>query len=194
MNHRVKYKPIEAGDRFGRLVVLAFVETRRQSGTNQLYWQCLCDCGEIAIRRDANLKNGNTKSCGCLQRESAQRTDWKITHGEGSNRKESAEYKAWRGMFRRVDTPDDAHRRIYTDRGIGICRGLRNSYSHFLKLLGRKPLPELTLDRTDNDGSYTCGECTECTESNWPFNLRWATLKQQANNKRLRNQYTGRAA
>lgn len=194
MNHRIKYKPIEVGDRFGRLVVIRFIETRRESGTNQLYWECCCDCGEIKIARDANLKNGNTRSCGCLQRQLAARTDWKVTHGEGSNGKESAEYLAWRGMFRRIDNPQNENqRRRYSGRGITICDGLRSSYELFLRLIGRKSNLSLTLDRVNNNGHYSCGECEQCLEHNWPFNLRWATSKEQSANSIHRNQYTGPA-
>lgn len=194
MNHRIKYKPIEVGDRFGRLVVVRFIDTRRESGTNQFYWECRCDCGEIKVVRDANLKNGNTRSCGCLQRETAAKADWKVTHGEGSNSKESAEYRAWRGMFRRVDNPGNENkRRRYSGRGIQICTGLRNSYELFLRLLSRKPDRSLTLDRTNNNGHYSCGECEECCRRGWPMNLRWATAKEQNTNSVHRNQYTGPA-
>lgn len=193
MNHRIKYKPIEVGDRFGRLVVLSFIEKRKESGTWQLYWLCRCDCGQIANKRDANLKNGNTRSCGCLQRETAMRTDWKTTHGESSNGKESLEYQAWRGMFRRINDKRENHKRCYADRGIEICFGLRSSYLLFLRLLGRKPTPKHTLDRANNNGRYSCGECAECVIKEWPFNLRWATAKEQAQNSRHRNQWTGPA-
>ena len=190
MNYRIRYKPIEVGDRFSRLVVVRFIEIRRESGTNQLYWECRCDCSEIKITRDANLKNGNTRSCGCLQRELAARTDWKVTHGEGSNGKESPEYQAWRGMFRRVDNPQNENqRRRYSGRGIQICAGLRDSYELFLRLLGRKPDKSLTLDRADNNGNYSCGECSQCVKNNWPFNLRWATMKEQIANSVHRNQW-----
>lgn len=71
----------------------------------------------------------------------------------------------------------------YAGRGIGICRGWRESYTSFLSDMGRKPSPELTLDRTDNDDGYHCGHCDECTANGWVFNCRWATMKEQINNR-----------
>ncbi len=54
------------GERFGRLLV------QRQLGTNQygqMKYECLCDCGNTAVSIAGNLKNGHTKSCGCLRRD-----------------------------------------------------------------------------------------------------------------------------
>lgn len=185
-NHRVRYKPIEVGDRFSRLVVVRFVETRRESGTNQLYWYCLCDCGNFKTVRDANLKNGNTQSCGCYHSERSAETGRKTLtrHGEAVNGKETAEYRTWSGMLRRVSPADEKHNKWYADRGIVVCAGWRGSYESFLADMGRKPLPRLTLDRKDNDGNYSCGHCDECLGNNWPANCRWATMSQQQANKR----------
>jgi len=36
-------------------------------------WQCRCDCGKSTLVPTSNLKTGNTKSCGCLQREATSR-------------------------------------------------------------------------------------------------------------------------
>ncbi|MGS1095841.1 hypothetical protein ACVCNR_14785 [Aquamicrobium terrae] len=54
------------GKRFGRLVVLAR-EGRSRSG--KLLWRCICDCGTEKVVFGANLRNGKTKSCGCIRRE-----------------------------------------------------------------------------------------------------------------------------
>ena len=52
-----------AGQRFGRLVVVR----RATSSTNGVYrWECVCDCGGTKEVLVSNLKNGNTRSCGCL--------------------------------------------------------------------------------------------------------------------------------
>ena len=62
-------RKINNGDRFGRLVVLNETtkeERKNQAGRN--YW-CQCDCGNKIIVYGHNLKTGNTKSCGCLNRE-----------------------------------------------------------------------------------------------------------------------------
>lgn len=63
---------INIGDRFGRLVVLNEVpKQERPNPTAGRYYKCQCDCGNIVIVYGHNLKTGNTKSCGCLSRDTA---------------------------------------------------------------------------------------------------------------------------
>jgi hypothetical protein len=67
----IKMKVIHPGDRFGRLVVLRETtkeERRNKGGRN--YW-CRCDCGKEVIVYGNHLKQGYTKSCGCLNKELA---------------------------------------------------------------------------------------------------------------------------
>ena len=56
------------GMRFGRLVVIT-----RTAGkdTKQSYWLCKCDCGNEKVATGYNLRNGHTRSCGCLMVESS---------------------------------------------------------------------------------------------------------------------------
>lgn len=82
------------------------------------------------------------------------------------------EYRAWAGMTSRCTNKNERTYKHYGDRGITVCKRWRESFPAFLKDMGRKPSPELSLDRIDNDGNYEPGNC------------RWATAKQQANNKR----------
>jgi len=49
----------------------------------------------------------------------------------------------------------------------------------------------MTLDRIDNkDGHYSCGECEQCVNKNWPFNCKWSTKKEQDRNRRTNKVYT----
>jgi len=59
------------GRKFGRLTILERCGST-QRGT--ALWECLCDCGEVAIVRGVCLVKGHTQSCGCLQREKAAAT------------------------------------------------------------------------------------------------------------------------
>lgn len=58
---------------FGRLTVIQKLETRRTSGGNPVArWLCKCQCGNERIVSTCSLRQGKTKSCGCLNRELAQ--------------------------------------------------------------------------------------------------------------------------
>ena len=58
------------GQKFGILTVIK--RTSQPIGVNRTenrprsYWYCECDCGGSKIVRTSSLKNGCTKSCGCL--------------------------------------------------------------------------------------------------------------------------------
>ena len=56
--------------RFERLSVKKYIGSNRHGNA---LWECVCDCGTICIVKGTNLWNGGTKSCGCLQKETARR-------------------------------------------------------------------------------------------------------------------------
>jgi hypothetical protein len=75
-------------------------------------------------------------------------------------------------MIRRCENPNDQAYPRYGGRGITVCPEWRADFAAFLRDVGRRPNPELSIDRIDNDRGYE------------PGNVRWATAKQQANNRR----------
>jgi hypothetical protein len=81
------------------------------------------------------------------------------------------EYNAWHNLNRRCKSRRCPEWKYYGGRGI---KNRYVSFWHFLADVGLKPRPTLTLDRIDNNGHYETGNC------------RWATYKQQMNNKRHR--------
>lgn len=59
-----KFKNL-TGQRFGMLTVLWMSKTRTKGG--KLQWTCKCDCGNIVNVVTNSLRDGSTKSCGCLR-------------------------------------------------------------------------------------------------------------------------------
>lgn len=60
------------GKRFGRWTILYRAEDKLQpSGQKKIMWHCICDCGNEKDVSSCSLKNGSSKSCGCLHRDIA---------------------------------------------------------------------------------------------------------------------------
>lgn len=157
------------GKRFGRLVVIKEYPRTRPRRFPCL---CRCDCGVVCRVMGAELRIGDTKSCGCLRREVTGRRF--TTHGEAgkipSNR--TPEYRAWQEMKRRCYLTTNKRYGDWGGRGIRVCDEWLNNFPAFLAHVGRRPSKTHSLDRIENDGHYE------------PGNVRWATLEEQRRNRR----------
>ena len=159
------------GQRFGRLIVVSFVGKINKSQRN--YWRCKCDCGKRVTASGDNLKKGRVASCGCLRREVIKTRS--ITHGESDRvgQPPSPEYRSWLSMRHRCLQPGNDNFANYGGRGIKVCARW-DSFENFLADMGRRPSSKHSLDRKEVDGDYEPGNC------------RWATAKEQQNNRRKR--------
>jgi len=106
------------------------------------------------------------------------------SHNWKHGKTKTPEYQAWIDMRRRCLEEDHPAARNYYARGIRVCDRYRTSFIDFLADVGSRPSGDLSIDRINNDKHYSCGRCPECASNAWTFNLRWATLPEQAGNKR----------
>ncbi len=81
-------------------------------------------------------------------------------------------YRIYTEIIARCERPTHTRWKDYGGRGISICPGWRGDFWAFVRDVGERPTPGLSLDRIDNDGNYE------------PKNMRWATAQQQNINRR----------
>ena len=153
----MKKSIIEAGDKYGKLIAINF---HHRGKKGEQYWLFRCDCGNEKMLIVQNVKNGNTKSCGCLDDEN------KLKHGMCGTRT----YKSWQGMKTRCFNKNTPRYYNYGGRGITVCKEWL-IFENFFDDMGVRPL-KTSLDRIDNNGNYE------------PNNCRWADIFIQNNNTR----------
>lgn len=154
------------GQIFSRLVVIKFNHKKNRAS----YWLCKCKCGkEISVRSD-RLKDGNTKSCGCIYTERITKMGLsKRTHGM----KNTKEYRAWSSMKGRCFNKKNDDYNNYGGRGITVCKRWIDRFENFFEDMGYAHSKKYSLDRYPNmNGNYEKSNC------------RWATAKQQVLNSR----------
>ena len=166
-----RFKDI-AGERYGRLVARKRIS--KQVGKRKMsYWICDCDCGNKTTVQLTHLTSGDTKSCGCLSAELASKRN--SSHRMINTRF----YSIWAHIKTRILNENCHCYSDYGGRGLRIDENwlefehfyndMHNSYKEHTKKHCEK---NTTIDRINNDKGY------------FPKNCRWATQKQQVNNRR----------
>lgn len=151
------------GQKFNRLTVISQAESKNQ----RRYWNCLCECGNNTIVTTSKLKNGHTKSCGCIASEIIIKRN--TTHGLRKTRI----YNIWYDIKRRCYNKKNKSYSNYGGRGISVCDEWLNDFMNFYNwAMENGYTDDLTIDRIDVNGNYE------------PSNCCWVTKAQQSLNRR----------
>lgn len=150
------------GLRFGRWIVLS--QSQDVGNRKQIKWNCRCDCGSVKSVQAESLKNGASRSCGCLAREAAHAK----THGMSKSRI----YRIYRHMLNRCGNDKVDSFPLYGGRGIAVCAEWGNFEEFYKWSQANGYADNLSIDRIDNNKGYG------------PNNCQWSSVVDQARNKR----------
>lgn len=173
------------GHRYGKLTVISEHDVTR----NRKYrWKCVCDCGTKTVAIGGDMRSGRQVSCGCVSQQvnGERMTTLLFVHGLSH----APVGNSWRMMMYRCYDEKCKHFHNYGGRGILVCEYLMESPENLRNIIGDRPPVILSLDRIENSGNYTCGQCDECRANKWSLNIQWATRRQQGRNRRTNKRIT----
>lgn len=147
------------GKRFGKLLVL---ERAESSNSGRTRWRCKCDCGSETIVDGFLLRNGKTKSCGCL----------KYSKRNGYiNEKNKRLHSIWANMKSRCNNKNSKSYSVYGGKGIKVCKDWEKFLDFQNWAIANGYSDELTIERLDVNKNYC------------PENCCWIPKSEQAKNR-----------
>lgn len=151
---------MKKGEKYGKLVYLG-----RDYSKDSRYGLFKCDCGNTKSIITYNVKNGATRSCGCINKIDPPHTTYGYSHTRIDN--------IYKTMISRCGNPNNRTYKYYGARGICVCEEWKTDKIKFFEWAFANGYSDtLTLDRKDNYQGYS------------PDNCRWITYKGQNNNRR----------
>lgn len=148
------------GQKFGRWTVLERAEKHPKTGSSM--WLCRCECGTEKVVSELSLVRGESKSCGCLHKNSM------TSHNKAYTRI----YRIWGHLKGRCLNKKHHAYKDYGGRGIAVCDEWLNFEPFYDWAMSNGYKEDLSIDRINVNGNYE------------PNNCRWVTIKEQNRNRR----------
>ncbi len=139
------------GQRFGRLVVTSQGPDILRGGRTNLGWMCACDCGERRHLTSNALLTGNTRSCGCYNRD-------QIT----AARQSEASYLSIFNIVSKRAVQRELVWELSPEQAEALFKGDCAYCGEAPKVGIRSSLPSNGIDRVDNKLGYVVGNCVSC--------------------------------